>query len=234
MFWSLYALVYDRIWSGPVVDLLADRVAELASGAQRIADLGCGTGLISARLRKQGAYVMGIDRSAAMLRRAVSNQRIDCAIRADIIDVDGADLQADTTLLNNVLHLHPDPRAVLAGAARMTKPGGLIIASWPTVGLSNAAIRRCDRHYGRGVVHTIIADGLRRWVSMLAALSRLGRAYPTAPALDLMEVVASVDGTALIEPIETLADAQQLAVFVVGGSIPGCLGARTVREKGSR
>lgn len=81
-FWAVYAAVYDIIWDSPVSSDLAALVAGTARGApsDTAIDLGCGTGLLSGRVR--GVRV-GVDSSPEMLRRAVQRGRIDTALVAD-------------------------------------------------------------------------------------------------------------------------------------------------------
>lgn len=73
-----FADPYERI--APVYDFVAtaylrgmhDRMAEMCEryGVRRIVDIGCGTGLLTARLARSFPFVAGLDLSKAMLRRA--------------------------------------------------------------------------------------------------------------------------------------------------------------------
>ena len=98
-----------------VLDLLAPKPGEA------ILDLGCGDGVLTARLVAAGADVLGVDSSAAMLDSA----------RAKGLRVEAADGQAlpfdarfDAVFSNAALHWMPNQQAVAAGVFRALKPGG--------------------------------------------------------------------------------------------------------------
>jgi len=44
----------------------------LPPSADRIADLGCGTGIVTVRMQRPGRSVLGVDRSAGMAARALA------------------------------------------------------------------------------------------------------------------------------------------------------------------
>jgi ArsR family transcriptional regulator len=92
-----------------------------------VADLGCGTGDLAARLAPRVARVHAVDRSAAMLRAA--RRRVGGAPNVTLHQADLAalpldDASCDAALLVLALAYAADPRAVLAEAARVLKPGG--------------------------------------------------------------------------------------------------------------
>ena len=70
-----FAAVYDELMTDIPYDAYVDLLDEAAGGiaGKRVLDIGCGTGLLSVKLAKQGAQVTGIDLSADML--AVAEQR---------------------------------------------------------------------------------------------------------------------------------------------------------------
>jgi ArsR family transcriptional regulator len=95
-----------------------------------VADLGCGTGAMTAELARHVKRVIGVDNSAAMLKAA--KKRVGEAANVDLrrgalealpID-DGA---CDAAILSLVLTYVPDPAAVLREAARILKPGGRLV-----------------------------------------------------------------------------------------------------------
>ncbi|HVW78701.1 MAG TPA: methyltransferase domain-containing protein [Alloacidobacterium sp.] len=105
--------------AGGVVDLLDPRPNE------RILDLGCGDGALTAKLAAAGARVRGIDSSASMVAAAQA-QGIDAQIMsADALDFDH---EFDAVFSNAALHWMRNQDTVLAGVHRALKPGGRFVA----------------------------------------------------------------------------------------------------------
>ena len=103
----------------PLVELLAPRPGE------RILDLGCGDGVLSARLAELGCTVVGVDADPDMVRAAQ-------ALGVDARLVDGRHLpfagEFDAVFSNAALHwMKDDPDAVIAGVARALRPGGRFV-----------------------------------------------------------------------------------------------------------
>jgi SAM-dependent methyltransferase len=73
--YSEFATVYDELMTDIPYDAYIDIIDVAAGGidGKRVLDIGCGTGLLSMKLAKQGAQVTGIDLSADML--AVAEER---------------------------------------------------------------------------------------------------------------------------------------------------------------
>jgi ArsR family transcriptional regulator len=92
-----------------------------------VADLGCGTGDLSARLARHVRAVHAVDRSAAMLRaarRRVAGLDNVVLHQSDLERLPLEDASCDVALLVLVLAYATDPRPVLAEAARVLRPGG--------------------------------------------------------------------------------------------------------------
>ncbi len=94
-----------------------------------VADLGCGTGDLTARLARHVRRVVAVDRSAAMLKAA--RRRVEGLAnvelhRADLelLPLEGA--SCDAALLVLALTYVPDPERVLSEAARILRPGGVL------------------------------------------------------------------------------------------------------------
>jgi SAM-dependent methyltransferase len=102
-----------------VVDLLAPVPGE------RVLDLGCGDGPLTAKLADMGVDVVGIDSSAEQIDAAK-------ALGVDARVMDGAQLtfenEFDAVFSNATLHWIRDPDAVIAGVHRALKPGGRFVA----------------------------------------------------------------------------------------------------------
>jgi len=96
-----------------------------------VADIGCGTGLYARVLAQDAASVVCIDASAQMLAKIPSDTKLvpvtasaeDLASGRGPMPHDGY----DALLLKEVLHHVEDPSTVLAGLARMLRPGGRIL-----------------------------------------------------------------------------------------------------------
>ena len=127
--------------AGEVVALLGPREGE------RLLDVGCGDGVLPARLAASGATVVGADASVELL----------AAARERGLDVREADAQAlafeaefDAVFSNAALHWMLRPDAVLAGVARALRPGGRFVAEFgghgnvaaPRVALAAVLARR--------------------------------------------------------------------------------------------
>jgi SAM-dependent methyltransferase len=118
----------------PVVELLAPRPAE------RILDLGCGDGALTAKLARL-ATVVGVDASAEQIAAAR-------ALGLDAHVVDGLaltfDSEFDAVFSNATLHWIRDPDAVIDGVWRALKPGGRFVAECG--GAGNVATIRTALH----------------------------------------------------------------------------------------
>jgi len=121
----------------PFYDAAVDRATQAARRASlarlpatpgRVLVNGVGTGLDLPLLPRQHAYV-GIDLSAAMLRRALPRcSGIDFrAIRGDAQRLPFADASFDHAVLHLILAVVPDPAACLAEVARVVRPGGSVL-----------------------------------------------------------------------------------------------------------
>ncbi len=116
---------------GAVLDLLAPKAGE------RILDLGCGDGVLTARIAEMGAKVVGVDSSEAMIHAAVGR-----GLDARLADAQKLpfDSEFDAVFSNAALHWMPDPDAVVEGVFRALKPGGRFVAEFGGHG-NIAAIR---------------------------------------------------------------------------------------------
>jgi len=102
-----------------VVELLAPQAGE------RVLDLGCGDGALTAALVAAGCSVLGVDASPSMVAAARS-QGIE-AVLGDGLDL-AYDAEFDAVFSNAALHwMSSDPAAVIAGVARSLRPGGRFV-----------------------------------------------------------------------------------------------------------
>jgi len=143
-----HAFVYEK--AKGLVELLAPKPGE------RILDLGCGTGALTAEIATRGAEVMGVDRSEEMIGQA---RKKFPALQFEVLDArqlrvnlgqvdarrwsatgDKADrveearevgrLGFDAVFSNAVLHWIPEAAEVIAGVAQVLKPGGRFVAEF--------------------------------------------------------------------------------------------------------
>ena len=101
------------------------------SGAERILDLGCGSGVFSGRLAKAGLRVTGVDISPKLIEIARERQPgVEFAV-GDAEALTYEDSSFDAVFLGGVIHHFPDPEPLSREVARVTKPGGSFFAFDP-------------------------------------------------------------------------------------------------------
>jgi SAM-dependent methyltransferase len=105
--------------AGAVLELLAPRAGE------RILDLGCGDGVLTAQLAAIGCDMVGVDGSAAQVEAARA-----LGLDARVMDGERLEFEAefDAVFSNAALHWMPHPDAVIAGVGRALKPRGRFVA----------------------------------------------------------------------------------------------------------
>ncbi len=103
----------------PVVELLAPRPGE------RILDLGCGDGALTARLAELGCAVVGVDASPAQVAAARARGLEALVMDGQALPFAG---EFDAVFSNAALHWMPDLRRVIAGVWRALRPGGRFVA----------------------------------------------------------------------------------------------------------
>ena len=122
------ATLYDRSF-GFVSAFATDMVDLLAPApGERIVDLGCGTGTLTAAIAARRADVIGIDGDAAMVERARALHPGLTFEHADGHDfaIEGL---ADAVFSNAALHwMKENPPAVVTCVARALRPGGRFVA----------------------------------------------------------------------------------------------------------
>lgn len=105
----------------------ARRIAERVAPGQRILELGCATGLMSAQLAAPDVALLGIDRSPAYLERARARALPGARFaQGDLDALPPSDERYDHVLATNVLHELADPLAFLRGCRERLAPGGLV------------------------------------------------------------------------------------------------------------
>ncbi|HLY36459.1 MAG TPA: methyltransferase domain-containing protein [Candidatus Binatia bacterium] len=102
----------------PVLDILAPQPGE------RILDLGCGDGVLTAELVARGSVVVGVDASAAQVE-AARRRGLDARVMAgERLAFDG---EFDAVFSNAALHWMHDADAVITGVRRALRAGGRFV-----------------------------------------------------------------------------------------------------------
>ena len=126
----------DQVWSAGGYDTHARFVSTLGAGVQewldvkageRVLDLGCGDGALTAELAEQGAEVVGVDSSPEFV--ASARER---GLDVRLMDGQALDFEHefDAVFSNAALHWMTDPQAVVSGVARSLKHGGRFVAEF--------------------------------------------------------------------------------------------------------
>ncbi len=96
---------------------------------ERILDLGCGTGHLTAEIAASGALALGLDASTAMIDQAQANYPNLAFTVADARDFQ-VETPVDAVFSNAVLHWVLEPNAVIASVEQALKPGGRFVAEF--------------------------------------------------------------------------------------------------------
>jgi trans-aconitate methyltransferase len=122
---GLYDAKHAFVWEKAkgAVELLA------AKSGERILDLGCGTGMLTAEIAACGAHVVGVDRSAEMIDEA---RKKFPAIQFEVCDARALPFsdEFDAVFSNAALHWIPEAELVIQGVACALKPGGRFVAEF--------------------------------------------------------------------------------------------------------
>ncbi len=125
---------YDRMDHTAANRNFIERLMELGAKGHLL-DLGCGPAHMAITICTENPElrVTGLDLAHHMLRIAKANvDKSSCADRIELIHGDAKDvgLEAgsfDAVYSNTILHHIPDPRPFLREAARLVKPGGVLL-----------------------------------------------------------------------------------------------------------
>ncbi len=136
---------YVSAQGAPLVELLDPRPGE------RVLDLGCGTGVLTADIARRGAHVLGIDGSHSMIEQAIAHHP-----GLDFTVGDGYDFTVaqpyDAVFSNAALHwMSRDPGAVIDCVREALRPGGRFVAEMGGAGNCAAltsAVLTAWREYG--------------------------------------------------------------------------------------
>src|SRR3954447_22370223 len=135
MTFNVAADAYDSFMGRYSVQLAA-QLADLAGvqSGQRVVDVGCGPGALTAELVRRGADVSAVDPSPQFVAAAAERYPDAHVEQATAEKLPFADDGFDTALAQLVVHFMADPVAGLEEMARVTRTGGVVVASvWDLV-----------------------------------------------------------------------------------------------------
>ena len=122
---DLYDRSHSFVWKhgAALLELLAPQPGE------RILDLGCGTGHLTAQIAASGAEVCGLDSAPAMIEQA---RRLYPALHFEVGDARNFAFAQpfDAVFSNAALHWVKPPAQVIACVHRALKPGGRFVAEF--------------------------------------------------------------------------------------------------------
>ncbi len=160
-----FGAISERWWDPegpfrPLHDLNPVRLAFIADrqplGHARVADIGCGGGILSEALARAGASVVGLD----LAEEAVAAARVHAAASGLAIDYQTLSVEDyaaqhggsfDAVVCMEMLEHVPDPRAVIEACARLCKPGGRLFLS---------TLNRTPKAFALGIVAAEYVLGL--------------------------------------------------------------------------
>lgn len=128
---------YDQWFDTPIGRAVLKYESELIlellepSCGELILDAGSGTGLFTRLFTARGASVIGLDISAAMLRRAFVTGALPAgsAVQADMMTLPFADGLFDKSVSITAVEFIADLKGALAELFRVTKKGGVVVVA---------------------------------------------------------------------------------------------------------
>jgi ubiquinone/menaquinone biosynthesis C-methylase UbiE len=163
-FWSIAAPVYDL----PVLQRWVYRpgqdevVAKLrAAGSRRIADIACGTGILTARMRNElrPDEIYGVDMSDGMLEQAKARSTQVRWMKGPAEQLPFEDASLDAVVTTSAFHFFDQP-AAMREFHRVLAPGGLAAVATITPPLPPALDRFVPKE--AGVLHSPRPAELRK------------------------------------------------------------------------
>jgi len=151
--------LWSRFYDAPLVQRVTYRppqdavLRELRSaGAQRVLDMGCGTGLLTARIRAElhPRGIVGCDFSRGMLREAATHAPDLAWVRGDAQRLPFPEGRFDAVVSTEAFHWFPDPDRALREFLRVLVPGGRLMLAFvnPTTAWLSRATRIASRVMG--------------------------------------------------------------------------------------
>ncbi|MDY2625845.1 MAG: class I SAM-dependent methyltransferase [Coriobacteriales bacterium] len=154
-----------QVWSRELLGPIEQTLGRRDPAQVRVLDIGCGPGIFSVLLAREGFAVTAIDYTPEMLKNARANagqlaRNIDWRFM-DAQDLDFADGSFDVVVSRNVTWNLPDPLRAYRSWARVLAGGGVLVnfdASWYAYLFDRDDERR---HRTRELVGSVGMDGSR-------------------------------------------------------------------------
>jgi len=141
---ELYDDKHSFVWK------MAAGVLELleAKSGERILDLGCGTGHLTAQIAGTGAKVVGVDKSPDMIQQAREKYP---ALQFEVMDAREMAFPEsfDAVFSNATLHWIKEPERVIAAIAKTLRPGGRFVAEFGGKGNTRELLAAVERAWAK-------------------------------------------------------------------------------------
>lgn len=134
---KLNEVYYGRLYSNRVQEALRARVHWICRQVhgQRILDVGCGQGIVSILLAREGLNVLGVDGEAEAIAYALREREAEPAdvqarlsfMRADVTSLSPEDGLFDTVVLDHVLEYLVTPTRILRHCWNLLAPDGRFV-----------------------------------------------------------------------------------------------------------
>ena len=126
----LYDTINPYIWNESMRDAAIERFD--IDAADRILDVGCGTGFATEGLLQHAEDIHGLDQSAHQLKRAKRKVGKDVSLyRGDAERLPFDDNSFDAVWSSGSIEYWPDPEATLAEFKRVGRPGAPVLVVGP-------------------------------------------------------------------------------------------------------
>lgn len=178
---------------------------------EEILDLGCGSGLYTRVLAERGAHVTATEfapRSLALAERNVGETGENVEFRLeDAQALTLPDERFDKVLLTEVIEHVPHPERAIAEAARVLRPGGVLVVSTPSrfspMNLAYGLKRRIRRYGFNEHLHEFTPASFRRLVESHLRVERFEFANFVLPyPVDELYLKAGSPGLGLLQRLE--------------------------------